>query len=77
MTWEFMAGILTIIYVNFIRSGDNAVVIAMPVRSLPPHQQKLWIFWESFGAVILRIVLTFIAGYSAFAEGGAEVMPAT
>jgi len=57
MSWELMVGILTIIYVNFILSGDNAVVIAMAVRSLPPRQQKLGIFWGAFGAVALRIAL--------------------
>ena len=61
MTWELIVGILTIIYVNFILSGDNAVVIAMAVRSLPPQQKKLGIFWGAFGAVALRIVLTLVA----------------
>jgi YjbE family integral membrane protein len=61
MTWEMILGVLTIIYVNFILSGDNAVVIAMAVRSLPPRQQKLGIFWGAFGAVALRIVLTAAA----------------
>jgi YjbE family integral membrane protein len=61
MSWELIVGILTIIYVNFILSGDNAVVIAMAVRSLPPKQQKLGIFWGSFAAVALRIALTWVA----------------
>ena len=61
MTWELVVGILTIIYVNFILSGDNAVVIAMAVRSLPPQQRKLGVFWGAFGAVALRIVLTLVA----------------
>ncbi len=61
MSWELMLGILTIIYVNFILSGDNAVVIALAVRSLPAKQQKMGIFWGSFGAVALRIVLTWVA----------------
>jgi len=61
MSWELIIGILTIIYVNFILSGDNAVVIAMAVRSLPPRQQKIGIAWGSLAAVVLRIVLTFVA----------------
>jgi YjbE family integral membrane protein len=61
MSWELIVGVLTITYVNFILSGDNAVVIAMAVRSLPAKQQKLGIFWGSFGAVALRIVLTWVA----------------
>ncbi len=61
MSSELILGVLTIIYVNFILSGDNAVVIALAVRSLPPKQQKLGIFWGSFAAVALRIVLTYVA----------------
>jgi len=61
MSWEMIIGVLTIIYVNFILSGDNAVVIAMAVRALPPRQKKLGIFWGAFGAVALRIVLTLVA----------------
>jgi YjbE family integral membrane protein len=61
MSWELIVAVLTITYVNFILSGDNAVVIAMAVRSLPPKQQKLGIFWGSFAAVALRIALTWVA----------------
>ncbi len=61
MSWELLVGILTIVYVNFILSGDNAVVIALAVRSLPAQQQKLGIFWGSFGAIALRVVLTWVA----------------
>ena len=52
-----------IIWINIILSGDNAVVIALAARSLPPVQQKQAIIWGSAGAVILRILLTFIAAY--------------
>ena len=40
MTAQFWIGLMTIIWVNIILSGDNAVVIALAARSLPPHQQK-------------------------------------
>ncbi len=52
-----------IVWINIILSGDNAVVIALAARSLPPVQQKQAIIWGSAGAVILRILLTFIAAY--------------
>ena len=58
---EFWIGLLKIIWVNLILSGDNAVVIALAARSLPPKQQKLAIFWGSGAAVGLRIVLTLFA----------------
>lgn len=50
-----------IIWINIILSGDNAVVIALAARSLPPRQQKMAIMWGSGAAVVLRIILTFIA----------------
>ena len=50
-----------IMMINIVLSGDNAVVIAMASRSLPPKQQKQAIFFGSFGAIVLRVVLTFFA----------------
>ncbi len=58
---EFWIGLLKIIWINIILSGDNAVVIALAARSLPPEQQKKAIFWGTAAAVILRIVLTVVA----------------
>ncbi|GGE28915.1 membrane protein [Pullulanibacillus camelliae] len=58
---DFIVGLLEIILLNIVLSGDNAVVIAMACRNLPSQQQNKAIFWGSFGAIILRIILTFIA----------------
>ncbi|HET7527989.1 MAG TPA: TerC family protein [Burkholderiaceae bacterium] len=60
-TAAFWAALGSIIWVNIILSGDNAVVIALAARSLPPHQQKQAIFWGSAAAIVLRVVLTIIA----------------
>ena len=60
-TSEFWIGLLKIIWINIILSGDNAVVIALAARSLPPEQQKKAILWGSGAAVVLRIVLTVVA----------------
>lgn len=50
-----------IIGVNIVLSGDNAVVIALAARSLPPLQQKKAILWGSGAAVVMRILLTVVA----------------
>jgi len=50
-----------IIGVNIVLSGDNAVVIALAARSLPPPQQKQAILWGSGAAVVMRIILTIVA----------------
>lgn len=60
---EFWLALGQIIWINIILSGDNAVVIALAARSLPPKQQKMAIMWGSGAAVVLRIVLTFLAAY--------------
>ncbi len=57
----FWIALLQIIWVNILLSGDNAVVIALAARSLPPHQQKQAIFVGSAAAIIMRIVLTLVA----------------
>ena len=62
-TPAFWLALGQIIWINIILSGDNAVVIALAARALPPVQQKQAIVWGSAGAVILRILLTFIAAY--------------
>jgi len=60
-TQVFWIGLLKIIGVNIILSGDNAVVIALAARSLPAKQQKAAILWGSGAAVVMRIVLTIFA----------------
>jgi len=58
---DFWIGLVKIIWINIILSGDNAVVIALAARSLPPEQQRKAIFFGSGAAVVLRIVLTIVA----------------
>jgi len=57
----FWIGLLEIIWINIILSGDNAVVIALSARSLPPQHQTRAIVLGSAAAVVLRIVLTVVA----------------
>jgi len=58
---DFWIGLLEIVWINIILSGDNAVVIALAARSLPPEQQKRAVIFGSGAAVVLRIVLTVVA----------------
>ena len=50
-----------IIVANILLSGDNAVVIALAARSLPPKQQKQAIMIGSGAAIVMRILLTLVA----------------
>jgi YjbE family integral membrane protein len=53
--------LLAIIVANILLSGDNAVVIAMAARSLPPEHQKKAVWWGSAAAIVMRVVLTLVA----------------
>lgn len=58
---EFWSSFISIIVIDLILSGDNAVVIALAVRSLPREKRQKAIFVGSGAAVLLRIILTFFA----------------
>jgi YjbE family integral membrane protein len=58
-TWHFLTAVMSIVIIDLILAGDNAVVIAMAVRSLPQGQRKKGIIFGAGAAVLLRVVLTF------------------
>ena len=60
-TAAFWLALLQIIWVNIHLSGDNAVVIALAARSLPPKRQKQAIVIGSGAAIVMRILLTLVA----------------
>lgn len=60
---EFLLGLLKIILINIVLSGDNAVVIALACRNLDVKYRKKAVFLGSFGAIALRVMLTFVAVY--------------
>ncbi|MBM3465550.1 MAG: TerC family protein [Armatimonadetes bacterium] len=57
----FLLDILSIVLIDLLLAGDNAVVIALAVRNLPPAQRRLGISIGAGVAVVLRIVVTFFA----------------
>jgi len=59
--WEFVMAVFSIILIDIVLAGDNAVVIAMAVQSLPKEKRFLGIAFGAGFAVFLRIVLTFFA----------------
>ncbi|WP_084213561.1 TerC family protein [Thermicanus aegyptius] len=55
-----MAVLASIIVINMVLSGDNAVVIALASRNLKGKLRKLAVLWGTAGAVLLRILLTVV-----------------
>lgn len=62
-TTDFWVGLLKIIWINILLSGDNAVVIALAARGLPEKEQKQAIILGSGFAVVLLVALTMAAAW--------------
>ena len=59
--WDFVVAFLSIVLIDLILAGDNAVIIAMAVRSLPRKQRMRGVAFGAGAAVVLRVILTFFA----------------
>ena len=49
---------MAIILIDLVLAGDNAIVIALAARQLPPHLKKKAILWGTVGAIVVRSVMT-------------------
>ena len=58
---DFWIAVGQIIMIDILLGGDNAVVIALACRSLPPAQRTKGIIWGTAGAIVLRVILIFFA----------------
>jgi YjbE family integral membrane protein len=61
MTPDFWVAVGQIIMIDILLGGDNAVVIALACRKLPPRQRTQGILWGTAGAIVLRVILIFFA----------------
>jgi YjbE family integral membrane protein len=61
MSAHFILAGLTILLIDVLLGGDNAVVIALAVRALPDRQRRIGIAMGAGLAVVLRVALTFFA----------------
>lgn len=55
---EFFAALLSIVLIDLVLAGDNAIVIGLAARNLPKEKQRTVIFWGTIGAIIMRILAT-------------------
>lgn len=60
---DFLSELVSIILINLVLSGDNAVVIGMAAAPLPGRQRRLALLLGGVVAIVLRVVLTFLAYY--------------
>lgn len=59
----FWVALIEIVWINILLSGDNALVIALACRSLPPRQRRWGIVLGTLPAVVLRIIFTIFIAY--------------
>ena len=61
MTATFWLAVGQIIMIDILLGGDNAVVIALACRNLPPKQRTQGIIYGTIGAIVLRVILIAFA----------------
>src|SRR6201747_719680 len=54
----WLSALLAIVLIDLVLAGDNAIVIALAARKLPPHLQTKAIVWGTIGAIVVRTVMT-------------------
>jgi predicted tellurium resistance membrane protein TerC len=57
---EFFAALASIIVIDLVLAGDNAIVIALAARNVPQHLQRRAILWGTVGAIIVRSAMTLV-----------------
>jgi len=60
---QFLIALMSIIWINVLLSGDNAVAIALACRPLPPKQRKWGVSLGSLAAIVLRIIFATCVVY--------------
>jgi len=58
LSTTFLMALLTIIVIDLVLAGDNALVIGLAARNVPAHLQKRVILWGTAGAIAIRIAFT-------------------
>lgn len=57
---QFWTSLVTIVFIDLLLAGDNAIVIGLAARNLPKDHQKKAVIWGTVGAVGIRIVATVL-----------------
>lgn len=58
---EFISSLFSIIIIDIVLAGGNALLIGLAVKDLPKHLQKKAIVWGTIGAIVVRMLLTLVA----------------
>jgi len=58
MSAPWWSALLAIVLIDLVLAGDNAIVIALAARNLPPALKQKAIIWGTVGAIVVRSVMT-------------------
>ena len=61
LSMDFLSALLSIVILDLVLAGDNAVVIALASRNLPDDLRNKAIYLGTFGAIIIRTLMTLFA----------------
>ncbi len=57
---EFWTALFSIILIDLVLAGDNAIVIGLAARNVPKADQKKVILWGTVGAIVVRVIMTVL-----------------
>ncbi|ANS74973.1 hypothetical protein AWM70_10475 [Paenibacillus yonginensis] len=60
MSMEFWTALFSIILIDLVLAGDNAIVIGLAARNVPKADQKKVILWGTVGAIVVRVIMTVL-----------------
>ncbi|MDQ0088269.1 YjbE family integral membrane protein [Paenibacillus anaericanus] len=60
MSVDFWMALLSIVMIDLVLAGDNAIVIGLAARNVPKADQKKVIMWGTVGAIVVRVIMTVL-----------------
>ncbi|MEO3947347.1 TerC family protein [Gorillibacterium sp. CAU 1737] len=60
---KFLGALVSIVLMDLVLAGDNAIVIGMAARNVPKKMQRIVILMGTGGAVVIRIVATLAVAW--------------
>lgn len=60
MSLDFWSILLSIILIDLVLAGDNAIVIGLAARNVPKEDQRKVILWGTVGAILVRVIMTVL-----------------
>ena len=60
LTPQFWSVLFSIVIIDLVLAGDNAIVIGLAARNVPKEMQRKVIWWGTAGAIVVRSLLTLV-----------------